>query len=138
MILDKENLFSEDQAITVTAVSTNVIDLGADNARNQLDNEKNAEVLCQVTTAFSGGTSVKASLYADDDEAFGSAVLVQESAVIAAASLVAGYQFKLGKGLPRLGAADKRYLRMTYTVVGTFSAGKVMAGLIFDKQTANS
>lgn len=137
MILDKENLFSEDQAITVTAVSTNVIDLGADNARVQLNNEKNVDVLVQVTEAFASGTSVKATLQADDDEAFGSAVTVVESAVIAAAALVAGYQFKIG-ALPRLGSADKRYLRMNYTVVGTFTTGKITAGLVFDRQTANS
>lgn len=137
MILDKENLFSEDQAITVTAVSTNVIDLGADNARSQLNNEKNVDVLVQVTEAFASGTSVKATLQADDDEAFGSAVTVVETAAIAAASLVAGYQFKIG-ALPRLGAADKRYLRMNYTVVGTFTTGKIVAGLVFDRQTANS
>ena len=29
MILDKENLFSDDQALTTTAVSENVIDTGA-------------------------------------------------------------------------------------------------------------
>ena len=29
MILDLENMFSDDQALTATAVSTNVIDLGA-------------------------------------------------------------------------------------------------------------
>lgn len=138
MILDKQNLFSEDQAITVTAVSTNVIDLGADNARNQLDNEKgDVEVFVQVTTAFSGGTSLKVTLQADDDEAFGSAVTILDSAAIVTASLVAGYQFKLGK-LPRLGSADKRYLRLNYTVVGTMSAGKVLAGLIRDRQTANA
>lgn len=136
MILDKENLFSEDQAITVTAVSTNVIDLGADHARVQLNNEKPADVFVQVTTAFASGTSVKATLQADDDEAFGSAVTVAETAAIATAALVAGYQFKLGR-LPRLGTADKRYLRMNYTVVGTFDAGKVVAGLVFDRQTAN-
>ena len=132
MILDKQNLFSEDQAITVTAVSTNIIDLGNDDALVQALNEKNATILCQVTETFEGGTSVKASLYKDNDVAFGSATLVQETDAIALASLVAGYKFPLGRILPLM---DEQYLRMTYTVVGTMSAGKIMAGLILDDQT---
>lgn len=137
MIADKQNLFSEDQAITVTAASTNVIDLGADNARNQLNNEKNVRVFAQVTTAFASGTSLKATLQADDDEAFGSAVTVFETAAVATASLIAGYQFSINAPLPRLGSADKRYLRLYYTVVGTMSAGKIFAGLVLDQQTNN-
>jgi hypothetical protein len=135
MIADKENLFSEDQAITVTAGSTNVIDLGADSSRIQALNEKgDVEVLAQITTAMAGGTSLQVTLQSDNDVAFGSATDLLTSAAIATAALVAGYQFKIGK-LPRI---NERYLRLYYTVVGTMSAGKVFAGLILDRQTAGA
>lgn len=135
MILDKENLFSEDQEITVTAASTNIIDLGNDHARIQPLNEKGVtELFVQVTTAFAGGTSLKVTLQSDDDVAFGSATTVLESAAVATATLVLGYQFRFST-LPRI---NEQYLRLNYTVVGTMSAGKVMAGLILDRQTANA
>lgn len=132
MIIDKQNLFSEDQALTTTVASTNVVDLGADDSKIQDLNEKGLlEVLCQVTTALTGGTSVKATLQEDDAVGFGTATTVVETAAIAAASLVAGYKFKFGK-LPKI---SKRYLRINFTIVGTFSAGNVFAALVLDDQS---
>lgn len=132
MIFDKQNLFSEDQAVTVTANSSNVIDLGNDSSKVQALNSKGElEVVAQVTTAFAGGTSLKVSLQSDDDEAFGSPTTVLETAAIALADLDAGYNFKLGK-LPDI---NEQYLRLVYTVVGTMSGGKVFAGLNLDRQT---
>lgn len=137
MILDKENLFSEDQAFAglidnTTGYSTNIIDLGNDSARVQAMNEKGGEILVQVTTTFASGTSLKVELLSDDDEAFGSPTTVVSSAAVVTASLVAGYQFKL-----RLPEINEQYLRLKYTVAGTMTAGKVLAGLILDKQTNN-
>lgn len=132
MITDKENLFSEDQAVTVSAASTNVIDLGNDASEIQALNEKgHVELFVQVTTAFASGTSLKVTLQSDDDEAFGSATTLLDTAAIATASLVAGYQFKFGS-LPQI---NEQYLRLYYTVVGTMSAGKIFAGLVVDRQT---
>lgn len=133
MIFDKQALFSEDQALTVSAASSNVIDLGDDSARVQALNEKgDLEVMIQVTTAFAGGTSLKATLQSDDDEAFGSPTTVLDSAAVVTASLVQGYQFPFGE-LPRI---SERYLRVAYTIVGTMSAGKVFAGLNLDRQSS--
>lgn len=133
MIFDKENLFSEDQAVTTTAASTNVIDLGADDSAVQTNNEKGMiEILVQVTTAFAGGTSLQVTLQTDTDVAFGSAASLQATAAIATASLTAGYQFAIIR-LPR--SAVERYIRLYYTVVGTMSAGAVFAGLVLDVQT---
>lgn len=136
MILDKENLFSEDQDLGAAAdqaiVSTNIIDLGNDDAAVQALNEKGGQLLVQVTEAFAGGTSVKVGLFSDDDVAFGSPTTVLETAAVATASLVAGYQFKLA--LPPI---NEQYLRLTYTVVGTMTAGMIVAGIVLDKQTNN-
>lgn len=134
MIIDKETLFSDDQAVTVTAASSNIIDLGNDDSLLQSLNEKGMlEILAQVTTAFAGGTSLSVTLQSDNDSAFGSPTSIMVTAAIATAALVAGYQFRLGK-LPRI---DEQYVRLYYTVVGTMSAGKILAGLILDRQTNN-
>ena len=82
MILDKQNLFSEDQAITATAVSTNVIDMGTDNALVNSPNEKDVELFVQVTADFATLTSLTVSLYTDSDVAFGSATLLFSSAAV--------------------------------------------------------
>lgn len=135
MIIDKQTLMSDQQAVTVTAGSTNVLDLGNDHAKVQPLNEKGMlEILCQVSEAFVGGTSVQASLESDDDVAFGSPTTILSTAVIATAALVLGYQFRFGS-LPRI---HEQYIRVKYTVVGTFTAGKINAALVLDKQTANT
>ena len=82
MILDKQNLFSDSQALTATAVSTNVIDLGADDSKIPAEVEKNAAILAQVDTTFAGGTSVQVGLYTDDNDSFSSATLLQETAAV--------------------------------------------------------
>jgi hypothetical protein len=133
MLLDKQNLFSDDQAVTESVASTNVIDLGADDSKVQDLNERNAELLVQVTEEdFAEGTSVAVSIQEDDDEDFGDPTTLVSSDAIAVASLVQGYKFKLGRVLPLL---SKRYLRAYYTVVGTPSAGKITAGLLINTQT---
>jgi len=128
MILDKENLFSDDQAVTTTAASTNVIDTGA--AKDSGPGTP-MRVLAQVSEAdFAGGTSIAVALQTATDAAFSSPVTLFTTAAIALADLVAGYQFAIGM-VPK-GAL--RYLRLNYTVVGTMSAGKITAGIVFDKQ----
>ena len=131
MIFDKQGLFSEDQAITVTADSTNVIDLGADASLVPSPNYKDTPIIVQVTTAFAGGTSIKVTLETDDNTAFNSATTLYETAAVAAATATTGYKFKI----PALPFEDvERYVQLAYTVVGTMSAGKVFAGFVLDKQ----
>ena len=134
MYLDKQNLFSDDQAVTVTANSTNIIDLGNDESEVQALNEKGVlQVMVQVTAAFASGTSIALTLTSDDDVAFGSETTIVSTPAIAQAALVAGYQFKLST----LPVINEQYIRLTYTVVGTFDAGTIVAGLNLDRQTNN-
>jgi hypothetical protein len=130
MFLDKETILSEDQALTTTANSTNVVDLSGVDTKDVAPGEP-LDLLVQVTADLTGGTSVAVTVETDDDEAFGSATTVATSAAIAAATLVAGYRFAVA--LPAQGL--ERYLRLTYTIVGTFSAGTVSAAVILDRQT---
>ena len=132
MILDYENKFSNDQAVTTSAASSNIIDLGADDAAIQELVERGGEILAQVTTDFADGTSIAVSVQVDDDSAFGSATTLFTTSAIAVADLVAGYQFVLGAIPPHV---SERYMRLYYTVVGVMTAGNIDAGILLDKQT---
>lgn len=127
MILDKQNLFSDDQEVTVTADSTNVIDLGIAG----MGKGEPVRLLAQVTTTFDGGTSLQASLVTSDSSTFNGATTLVETAAIAEAVLLAGYEFGLGGFMPE---EIKRYNKLVYTVVGTMTAGAITAGFLLDKQ----
>lgn len=126
MILDAENLFSDRQAVTATAVSENVIDLGASDAGPG----EPLSVLIQVTEDFAGLTSLKVEVETDDDSGFGSAKTLNSSDVVPVADLVAGKQFAINALPHGLG----RYVRLNYVAVGTATDGTVTAGIVFDKQ----
>jgi hypothetical protein len=127
MILDSQNIFSDAQAVTATAYSDNVIDLGSAG----MGAGEPVELLVQVTEAFSGGTDVSVELLSDDNEAFGSAKSLKVSAPIPTAELTCGYRFPLGS-LPE---GVERYVRLNFTVNGSMSTGKITGCLVADKQT---
>jgi hypothetical protein len=132
MIFDKQNLLSEDQAITADAASTNVIDLGANSSKIQTLIERGlAKVYAQVTVAFNTLTSLDFILQTDTDEAFGSAVVLSTVNVLLA-DLVAGKKVDFGP----LPTNTERYIRLYYNVVGTDpTTGKIFAGMVLDVQT---
>lgn len=121
MILDEQALFSDEQAITTTAPSTNTIKTNGDISKGTP-----VEVLVKVTTAFTGLTSLKVGVETSDAENFGTATTLVETPAILTADLVKGYEFPL-KFLPK---GIKKYLRLKYTVVGTATAGKITAGIV--------
>lgn len=133
MIRDHFNQFSRDQAITVTAGSTNYLD--QQSVRN-LGAGYPIELFVQVTTAFTtgDGATLTVSIEADNDSAFGSpTTLAQSASAIAAATLVAGYE-PLRIKIPEM--TPERYLRVKYTVgTGTFTGGKIDAELVLDRQS---
>lgn len=132
MILDTENMFSDDQAITVTAASTNVIDLGVD---RDIGKGVPVPILIQATEAFTaaGAATLQVDLETDDNEAFSSASTIWTSGAIGKATLVAGYKFAINY-VPR---ENERYLRLNFTVTtGPMTAGKITAGITMgDDQT---
>lgn len=136
MILDKETLISDDQVILgVDLASANVIDLGADDGLVNQPNEKGAfsELFFQVTESFVGGTSLKVHVVNEADAVIADATgSVVETSAILTAVLVAGYTFTVR--MPRTLAL--RYLAAWYDVTGTFTEGKITAGIISDVQTA--
>jgi hypothetical protein len=107
-----------DFASDSSEASTYEIDCGVANANLGAGTPLVVEIC--VETAFVGGTSVTFEL---QHSAAGSsyATLVQYPAVVTA-SLTKGAKFQLM--VPR---EHYRYLQMYYTIVGTFSAGKLTA-----------
>lgn len=120
MIIDKENEYSDGQAITADAASTNVIDHG-----QAIDIAPGypLKLRVQVDTTFDNLTSLNINFQTATDEAFNSPVTLFTKNVLAAA-LVAGADFDLGI-IPE---GCLRYTRLQYDVVGTNpAAGAVSA-----------
>lgn len=140
MILSAQQLFSDNQAVEKTELSTNVIDLGVAQvpygAVAALNNDKGkgtvVPVLIQVTEDFATLTSLTVTLEVSASESMTSPkVLATESILLA--DLVAGKQTFM-QCLPN--GADLRYLAVRYTVVGTdATAGAITAGISMGNQT---
>jgi hypothetical protein len=124
MYLDAQNVFSNPQALTATAASTDLIDLGAD--RNIGIGEPMAVVLTVDVAA--GGTSptLAFALQTDDNSGFSSAATVASSATLTGAQLVAGAQFVLP--IPA-DLSIERFVRLNYTLGGTSPTVTVTAFL---------
>ena len=123
MIIDSTNKFSAEQAVTASAVSTNVIDLGV-TGRN-IGVGETVPLYIRVTEDFATLTSLQVIVQTDDAENFSGAVDVVQTADIPVASLVDGYVFNLNA--LTLGI-EGRYLRLSYVVTGSSaSAGKISA-----------
>lgn len=135
MILDRQTMFSDQQAITATAVSTNVYDFGAtgtvvgQSAALSYDHGSGGYIplLIQVTEAFATLTSLTVTVETDDNEAFSSATIIATTQAIPVATLVAGYVFQL-TAIPIRSA--ERFIRLRYTVGGSnATAGKITAAV---------
>ncbi len=127
MILDSQALYSDDQVITTTADSTNILDLAKNSGPG-----KPVRILIQVSATFVGGTNITIDLETDDNTGFSSLSTIGSTPTIVTASLVAGYKFSINF-VPDL---MERYSRLEYTVVGSFTPGSITAGIVFDVQSA--
>jgi hypothetical protein len=137
MIFDSENLFSDKQAVTVTAASTNIIDLGVA-APGDLGAGRAVSMAIQMTTAATaaGAATVNFQLQVDDNAAFSSPTTVASTGAIGKATLVAGYNVAL-QYVPL--HTNERYFRINYVVAtGPLTAGNIMAGIVCSLQTNNT
>ena len=142
MILDNTLVLSDAQAVTATAGSTNVIDLGASGTAYghasalAFDIGKGADVMVttHVTEAFNNLTSLTISIEVDDNAAFSSPVTVAQGPAIALASLTLGARPAFPARLPE--GTNERYLRLKYTVAGAApTTGKITAAIVAARQT---
>lgn len=132
-IFDKQELFSDRQAITATAASTNVKDFMASGrwvhgSADFVDEKGNSSIPLgiQVVETFNLLTSLDIAVQVDDNSGFSSAKTVATVNILLA-DLVAGKKFPIHT-IPW--GADEQYMRIYYTVNGTApTAGKITAGL---------
>lgn len=140
MIFDSTNLFSDGQAITATAASTNVIDLSPTGTPvgsaaalvRDIGPGNPLPIRIHVTEAFNNLTSLTVALQVDDNSAFSSATTV-ETVTIPLAELTLGAFVNEIYYVPR--GTNERYVRLNYTVAGTApTLGKVTAGIVASHQ----
>lgn len=142
MIIDNTLVFSDSQAVTATARSTNIVDLsaagtpaGMTNAvRRDIGIATEIPILVTVTEAFNNLTSLTFQLEVDDDPAFGSPTIVAVSRAIPLASLTLGAKIPFPAELPE--GTNERFVGLRYTVAGAApTLGKVFASIVAGSQT---
>jgi hypothetical protein len=142
MIFDATTLFSNAQAITATAASTNIIDLGATGTvfgaaaaiARDIGKGREIAIRASVVESFNNLTSLTIGVETDDNAGFSSAKTVWTSPAYALADLATGAKLLLPDELPV--GTDERYLRLKYTVAGTApTLGKITAGVTAGNQT---
>jgi hypothetical protein len=134
MITDKLLRVSEDQAVTATAVSTDTIDLSI--ARDIGEGEA-LYMNFAVTTAMVGGTSVKFEVISSATANLGSPTVIGSTDAIVTADLTLGRNIVVRIN-PVIGSNGQRYLGARYTVVGTYSAGRITADVVTNIQDGRS
>lgn len=129
MILDSQLVFSDAQAITAAAASTNTIDLGA--ARD-IGGGEQFFIVVTVVTAFTdtgSDSTLAVALQTDDNTSFSSATSSQVIGTFSALSAVGTTLY-----MPIAPArANERYIRLYYTPAGgDLSTGAVDAYIAKD------
>ncbi|QHA83540.1 hypothetical protein E3Z27_18570 [Pseudomonas mediterranea] len=134
MITDKLNTFSNGQAVTATAASTDVIDLGPLTHGNTRRDIGAGEPIYLVVAALTAATAAGAAttniqLQTSDDNS--TWVTLFDSGSLALAALTAGAR-PVQVAVPR---GVRRYLRVNYVIgTGPLTAGSFFAGLVKDVQ----
>lgn len=140
MIYDRTLLFSNAQAITATAASTDIVDLMATGTAyghasalvRDIGLGQGIPLSIQVVEDFNTLTSLTVTVQVDDNSGFSSAKDVM-STTVALANLKAGRTFPITAVPP---GTNERYMRLNYTVTGSNpSTGKITAGVVAGVQT---
>lgn len=143
MIISNQDIFSDGQAITATAASANVIDLGAAGtpygAPAAIGRDLGSLPMqpifldIRVTQAFNNLTSLDIALESDDNSGFASAKEIAKR-TYTLAELNAIKQLTFPSALPR--GTDEQFLRLKFTVNGTApTTGKIFAAVVPGRQT---
>lgn len=128
MILDRENAFSIQQALTATAVSTDLIDLSQ---LRQVGFGKDLYLVLNVDVA-AGGTSptLQVNVQTDDNAAFSSAATALASPTYTQAQL--GLSTQIVLPMPQQGW--ERFIRLQYVLGGTSPTITLSAHLVENYQ----
>ena len=142
MIMDRSLLFSDGQAITATAASTNLVDLGETGTpyggsalvRDVGLGGNSVPLVVTVTESFNTLTTLTISIEMDTTAAFSSPTTVWTSPAYTLAQLAVGAKYLLPDAIPA--GVNERYVRLKYTVAGTApTLGKITAGVVAARQT---
>ena len=124
MFIDKALQVSNEQAVTVSAASTDSIDFGQANPNVGLDDRSNMVITVDESAAAAGAATVTFSVQDSADNATFADVAV--TAAIGKANLAAGQQVVIPMP-PKL----RRYCRVYYTIgTGPLTAGKFSAQIV--------
>jgi hypothetical protein len=135
MVFDQLSLLSDAQAITASAPSTNIYDLGAPGiaAYNSVQLKRNlgkgmdTPFCIQVVQDFNLLTSLEVVVQSDDTDSFASPKSIM-SVSVPLADLKKGFIFPIDR-LPR--SIKERFVRLQFNVTGTNpTAGKITAGAV--------
>lgn len=124
MIIDSQNEFSVEQAVTTSAASENYINNGSVDLGMA---DVSVALTVKEAVAAAGAATVNFKIEMSDQSDFSGAVTALESGAIAKADLIKGFQkfFKLPVG------TNKKYVRAYYEVAtGPLTAGKFHAAIV--------
>lgn len=124
MFIDKLLQVSNEQAVTASAASTDVIDFGQANPNVGLDDRSNMVITVDESVTASGAATVTFSVQDSADNSSFADVAV--TAAIGKANLAAGQQVVIP-----MPTKLRRYCRVYYTVAtGPLTAGKFSAQIV--------
>lgn len=124
MIIDKLLQISNEQAVTASAASEDVIDFGQANPNIGMDDRSSMVITVDESAAASGAATVTFSVQDSADNSTFADVAV--TAAIGKASLAAGQQIVIP-----MPTKLRRYCRVYYTVAtGPLTAGKFSAQVV--------
>ena len=133
MILDKELQFSSAQAVTATAVSTNVVDLNT--AGIDIGTGENLFIHTKIDVAMTDAGSdstITVELVTDDNSSMSTPVLVQTLGVFAA---VSGITTKPIVQRIQPSALFERYIAIRYTATGgSLTTGSFSSSIVKDAE----
>lgn len=136
MLLDRKNMVSYKQAITVSAPSTDVIDLGPPMWTGFAGSDKDIDMFFSVDQAFlaAGAATLQIDIQSSPVSDFSSGVVTHwSSGAIPKTQLTTTGKQALGAHLP---PDVQRYVRANYTVgTGPFTAGQLTLGTTAGRQT---
>ena len=124
MIIDRQLQVSNEQAVTVSAASTDVIDFGQLNPNSGMSDRLDLSITVDEAVAAAGAATVTFSIQdSADNSTFADIAL---TAAIAKTSLPIGAQVTIP--MPN---THRRYVRVYYTVgTGPLTAGKFSAQIV--------
>lgn len=126
MLYDLENIFSNNQAVTADAASTNVIKI-TNGQLKEVAYGTPIPLRIQVTEDFATLTSLEIKVQTATDAAFTTPVTLATTGAVAAADLKAGYVAPINF-IPK---GNLGFLRLYYDVTGSnATTGKITAGIV--------